>query len=86
MQTQIYRWIIIEAVQITKVLITKHITKMKAFNKQKYLLQINLITLANHVKRDSNSTILEFKEVEDNNFLRLQATINDKFLPAFLQI
>ena len=52
---------------------------------QKYLLQINLITLANHVKRDSNSTILEFKEVEDNNFLRLQATFNDKFLPSFLQ-
>ena len=85
MQTQIYRWIIIEAVQITKVLITKHITKMKAFNTQKYLLQINLITLASHVKRDSNSTILEFKEVEDNNLLRLQATINDKFLPPFLQ-
>ena len=58
---------------------------MKAFNTQKYLLQINLITLANHVKRDSNRTILEFKEVEDNNLLRLQATINDKFLPAFLQ-
>ena len=63
--------IIIKAVQITKVLITKHITKMKAFNTQKYLLQINLITLANHVKRDSNSTILEFKEVEDNDLLRL---------------
>ena len=63
-------------VQITKVLITKHI--------KKYLLQINLITLANHVNRDSNRTILEFKEVEDNNLLRLQATINDKFLPAFL--
>ena len=76
---------IIEAVQITKVLITKHITKMKAFNTQKYLLQINLITLANHVKRDSNSTILEFKEVEDNNLLRLQAAINDKFLPPFVQ-
>ena len=29
--------------------------------------------------------ILEFKEVEDNNLLRLQATINDKFLPPFLQ-
>ena len=58
---------------------------MKAFNTQKYLLQINLITLANHVKRDSNRTILEFKEVEDNNLLRLQATINDKFLPPFLQ-
>ena len=46
---------------------------------------MNLITLANHVKRDSNRTILEFKEVEDNNLLRLQATINDKFLPPFLQ-
>ena len=85
MQTQIYLWIIIEAVQITKVLITKHITKMKAFNTQKYLLQINLITLTNHVKRDSNHTILEFKEVEDNNLLRLQATISDQFLPPFLQ-
>ena len=52
---------------------------------QKYLLQINLITLTNHVKRDSNRTILEFKEVEDNNLLRLQATINDKFLTPFLQ-
>jgi hypothetical protein len=60
--------------------------KDEAFDTQKYLLQINLITLTNHVKRDSNRTILEFKEVEDNNLLRLQATINDKFLPAFLQI
>ena len=75
-----------EVVQITKVLVTKHIKKDEAFNTQKYLLIINLITLDNHVKRDSNRTILEFKEVEDNNLLRLQATINDKFLPAFLQI
>ena len=59
--------------------------KDEAFDTQKYLLQINLITLTNHVKRDSNHTILEFKEVEDNNLLRLQATTNDKFLPPFLQ-
>ena len=72
-------------VQITKVLVTKHIKKDEAFNTQKYLLQINLITLTNHVKRDSNHTILKFKEVEDNNLLRLQATINDKFLSPFVQ-
>ena len=59
--------------------------KDEAFDTQKYLLQMNLITLTNHVKRDSNRTILEFKEVEDNNLLRLQATINDKFIPLFLQ-
>ena len=77
--------IIIEAVQITKVLISKHIKKMKHSTRKSTYYKINLITLTNHVKRDSNRTILEFKEVEDNNLLRLQATINDKFLPPFLQ-
>ena len=59
---------------------------MKRSTRKSTYYKINLITLTNHVKRDSNRTILEFKEVEDNNLLRLQATINDKFLPAFLQI
>ena len=44
--------------------------KDEAFNTQKYLLQINLVTLANHIKRGSNRTILEFKEVEDNTAAR----------------
>jgi hypothetical protein len=43
---------------------------------------MNLIILTNHVKH----TILEFKKVEDTNLLRLQATSNDKFLSAFMQI
>ena len=76
--------IIIEAVEITKSAYYKTHQKDEAFDTQKYLLRINLITLTNHVKRDSNRTILEFKDLEDNNLLRLQATINDKFLPAFL--
>ena len=58
---------------------------MKRSTRKSTYYKINLITLTNHVKRDSNRTILEFKEVEDNNLLRLQATINDKLLPPFLQ-